>query len=179
MSITAAVRGTQIATMPNPGTIQTPFTTADANSAAAAVLSACGQFDGKAFKVRASGRIVTGASMTVHVALQLGKDKTANTTLANPSATVNGTVPFVIEAMLIADSTSQELTGVYSGVIGGNAIASTAITPVSSFNPNAKDTSGVTNPPAEVGNSFSVAITFGTSNASNSAVLNSITIESL
>jgi|SRR5579883_124816 len=180
-NVIARIGDASVASVSNPGAgTQVVFQQPNGN-AASVTLPGDGRFDGKPFVLRASGRITTGVSMQVNVGLQQGGSTTAasNATLANPVATVNGSVSFVIEAMLIADSTSQQLSGIVYGNIGGTAIAQAAVTPVSNFNPNAKTTGSVPQPPASIGNPFVVTVTFAVGNAGNAAVLSDFSLEAL
>jgi hypothetical protein len=77
--------------------------------------------------------------MVVNVGLQLGSSATAasNSNISNPSATVNGSVPFTLELLLSVDSTSKKLNGqVIGGFIGSTLIAQAATTQLSNVEPD-------------------------------------------
>jgi hypothetical protein len=120
--------------------------------------------------------------MTVNVGIQSGSSTTAgsNSNVANPSATVNGSVPFSLELLLTVDSTAKVLNGVIrSGHIGGTAIAQAATSAISNFDPAKVVTSGGRGTEVATGNPFVAAITFASTNASNVAVLKELSIEVL
>src|SRR5438477_13092626 len=93
----SGISGVSVASIANPGTTRTAFTVAPnpvtllpaAGTQAATIVLPPNAFDGKPFRLRATGRLTTGASMSVNVGLQLGSSATpgSNTDVSNPSAT--------------------------------------------------------------------------------------------
>jgi hypothetical protein len=91
------------------------------------------------FRVRASGSATTIAATTSFlVSLYVGQSLTvaSNALLKALTATVinNTTASWYLEALLLFDSISGNLTGQVGGMINNAIIASTAITPVAGLN---------------------------------------------
>jgi hypothetical protein len=123
------------------------------------------------FNIRAWGRITSGTSGNVSLALQYGTATSANTSVVAPTAasySVSGN--WLLETTFLWDVTSKLLNGYYAGWATS---AGTAITPVIVTSIlTAKDftTNGL---------GFTMAAFFGTSNAGNIAFLDGFTLEQI
>src|SRR5882762_562579 len=89
-------------------------------------------FDGSPFKVTISGTatIPVTASQTFAVNLRLGTT-IAGTLLAGPTAVsfaTGGTFSFLLEAILIWDSTSHAVSGLFDSVVAGTGVGQATLT---------------------------------------------------
>jgi hypothetical protein len=161
------------AALTNPLTANVTFLQAD-NSAKAAAVFVPDQWQENtvagslALQLRCWGRVTSGTSGNVTVAVQAGTATSGNTTIFTSSAasyTANGNYYF--SADLLWDVTSKLLNGMY---YGWATTAGTAITPATITQLAAKDYS--TN-----GLGFTAAGFFGTTNAGNILYLDGLTLE--
>ena len=157
-------------------TSETIFQDSSSNPVAAYIPATWNLVEGKTgtLKVKCGGRVTGGTTTNWTVALYWGTDSTAsnNTKIAAPSAfsVVSTSTNWYIEATLIWDSTSKTVNGWYAAQVGSTKTAETTISNV----PTAVDLTA--------GESTSLGLTvtgiFGSTNASNTAYLDFLDVES-
>lgn len=163
------------ASLANPITNAVPFVTSDSSSVAAAVYFP--QISGTtsaAFRVRARGRSTTGTSGNFAISFQFGNSTAAstNTVVAAPTTQTNANnCVYFLEAIFVWDATKQQLENAYTCINGStvNLIAPTAGTTVTAVDLST----------GASGNAIVAAALFGTSNASNVAYLDELSLEVL
>lgn len=131
--------------------------------------------DGHPFTVRVAGKAHVAATGAFTVTLKLGSSATSasNTTIVNAtkasgSVTAPGDINFWLEIEAIWDSTSQSLTGVVTGVVGGLLLTPVAITALSVTNATSATTPNF---------QFIPSFTFGAANAANTVTVTELTVD--
>lgn len=123
------------------------------------------RFEQKRFVVRASGYIITAATLNVTLTLYTGTSLTpgSDVSLSASTATAqnSATAPFSLEAYLICDSVSGKLHGTAKFLINDTVTAEAAVTAGTGFN--------MASEPAI---NLVLGVTFSVANAGNSAILN-------
>lgn len=162
------------AALTNPVTALVTFLQAD-NSAKAAAVYVPDQWQDNIvagsfrFNLRAHGRVTSGTSGNITLAIQYGTATSGNTSIVAPSAaaySVNGNWNLDVDG-LVWDSTSKLLNGRYTGYVTS---AGTILTAASITQLAAKDFTAN-------GLGFTVAAFFGTSNAGNIVYLDDFCLE--
>lgn len=156
------------------GTTETIFTKySDSTKNCSVYVPDAGKLDGKAFKVRAHGRISSGTTTNYTVALYWGTSTAVagNTKIATSAGTAcnNTNSNWELNAWLVWDSTSSKLNGRQEGQDNGTAIALAAVTGV---------VSGVSPATANTGYALNVTSTFSATSTTNVAYLDELSIES-
>lgn len=163
------------ASLVNPVTNAVPFVTADSSSVAALVrFPTISGTTSAAFKVRAVGRSTTGTSGNFACSLQFGNSTAAatNSIVYAPTTQTNANnCVWFIEAIFVWDATKQQLEGAGSAINGStvNYSALAATTTVTAVDLST----------GAAGNCIVAAALFGTSNASNIAYLDDLSLEVL
>lgn len=163
------------ASQTNPITNAVPFATTQSSSLAAAVyFPIVSGTTSAAFKVRARGRSTTGTSGNFACSLQFGNSTAAstNTVVAAPTTQTNAAnCVWFIEANFVWDATKQQLEGTFYAINGStvNVTSDAATTTVTAVDLST----------GAAGNCIVAAALFGTSNASNIAYLDALSLEVL
>lgn len=101
-------------------------------SGAAAAPSFGAAYDGFAFKLRLVGKVTTGASCNITVAIQQGNNTTVtsgNNVAASSAVAVNTTsANFLLEATCLWDSVSQKISGYQTGAVNNSLVTVAALT---------------------------------------------------
>lgn len=168
-------RAKKAASLTNPITNAVPFVTSDSSSVAASVFFP--QIVGTtsaAFKVRARGRSTTGTSGNFACSFQFGNSTAAstNTVVCAPATQTNAAnCVWFLEAVFVWDATKQQLENTFYAINGStvNRTADAAGTTVTAVDLST----------GAAGNSIVAAALFGTSNASNIAYLDELSLEVL
>lgn len=168
-------RAKRAASLANPITNAVPFVTSDSSTVAAAVyFPSIAGTTSAAFKIKARGRSTTGTSGNFAISLQFGNSTAAstNTIIYAPTTQTNANnCVWMIDAFLVWDATKQQLETVGCAINGStvNFSAYAAGTTVTAVDLST----------GASGNSIVVAALFGTSNASNIAYLDELSLEVL
>lgn len=89
-------------------------------------------YDGFAFKLRLVGKVTTGASCNITVAIQLGSTTTVtsgNNVAASSATAVNTTsANFLLEAVCLWDNVTQKLGGYIQGQVNNTVVTYAALT---------------------------------------------------
>jgi hypothetical protein len=168
-------RADKAATNANPITNAVPFAlSSDSTKPAIVYFPAISGTTSAAFKVRARGRSTTGTSGNFACSLQFGNSVSAstNTVVCAPATQTNAqNCVWFLEAVFVWDATKQQLENSFFAINGStvNRTADAAGTTVTAVDLST----------GAAGNAIVAAALFGTSNASNNAFLDELSLEIL